>query len=982
MRGLIEWSVEHPLAISVLFVALLISGVYSFFRLRIDLLPDVSVPSITVIVPFPGADPLSVEKMITEPVEGNLKGISGVQRVVSRSSEGYSQIRVDLSYGKDLNTAFVEISERVRQVKLPEGAGPPSVIPFDPSVFPVITFTFPEDQGELLRLYWEDVVLSLKDVAFAPLLFTYERYLRISLRPEKLAFEGVRPSHVVGALLDRSKNIPARGSVLQGKPETPSALMDLMVGFKGRPVFLYEVADLEDFVERFDVLQLNNDTPAVINPVFKVSGANTYEVGKRLKEAIEEVSKRTGIRYWIAMDQSFLIEKVIREVGNSAVIGGILAVFFIILFLRSFRLAISIGMIIPPAIVISVMVLHFLGYTLNAMTMAGFALAIGMILDNSVVVSENIYRLKEAGLGSKEAAVEGTHQVIGPITAATITTVIVFFPVVYLKGPVGKIAENVAVAVISALASTLFLATTITPSYVRFIVGVGKGFGGLALFYGKLLKVYLKRRFLPSLLSLFLLTPIALTPFVGGEFLPVLDSDFIFLEVVLPPNTPYEKTAHYMRGVSNILRDIPEIENYAVFVSAPENVPKGIIAYGGGATEVYIGQAFIRLKERAKRRRVQREIEEEIAARLPPYPGMEVRFLPVERITLFGKRGRAITVSFTGRDVEVLEEIARKFAEEIRGIEGITNVEVETSPRRPVEVLRIREDVKALGTSVSEVQRDIFVLREGFSVGVFGGREVIVGGDTSYTVETFPVVGDSGVGYLMDYAERDTVLTPAVLNRENGMRTVRVSADRRTPNLWKVFSEVNGVLQRFKLPQGYGYTVGGEVADMVDMLQQVLLAGFLAVVLVYAVLVAQFENLKIPFAIGLSVLYGLAGSVLFMKLSGTTFSLVSALGILVSSGVVVNNGIVMLSMARRLKGKSPLERIVEAASVRIRPILITTTTTLLGLLPMIFMVSEGFEYRRPIAIALFGGLLWGTLYSLFVLPFVYTLIERKHPSQS
>jgi len=978
LRAIVDWSVRHPIGVGVLLGALLVVGVYSLFKLKIDLLPDVSMPTVTVITPYPGADPGTVERNLTEPLESALRGISGVVKVRSRSTEGYSQIEVIFSYGKDMDAAVMEVSERIRGVHLPEGAGKPSVIPFDPSVFPIITVTFPEEQADAVEHLWHDKVMAIEDVALAPVLRTSEEYLRVSLKPERLAYLRIRPTAVVGAIRDRSYDLPADGRVISGRLSTPYDLRNLVVGYSRRPVFLYEVAQVGRFVERYDVLQLNNDTPAVISPVFKVAGANTYEVGRKVKEVLREVARLGNLKYWIAMDQSFLIEKVVKEVANSALIGGILAVIFVILFTRSVRLALAISMSIPPAIVISLMAMHLFGYSLNAMTLVGMALAIGMIVDNSVVVSENIYRLRGSGMDPLRASVEGAAQVIGPITASTLTTIIVFFPVVYLSGPIGRIAENVAVAVVFSLLSTLLLAITITPTYVRFIVSKAKG--GMPLIsqaYRKFLRWYLKGWKVPAALSLILLTPLALIPFVGGEFLPTLDSDFIYMEVELPPNTPFEKTATYMRSVSRLVGRIPEVENYAVFVSAPKNVPKGILAYGGGATETYKGQAFIRLKERSARRRVQSEIEEEILRELPPFPGRKVRFLPVEKITMFGMGGKSVAVGFTGRDPKVLREMARRFADELSKVPGIRNLSLDVSPSKPVERWRVREEVKALGTTVLQAQSDLYVLSGGYDAGDVGGWKVVVGADTSYPRQTYPLVGDSAVAYAVDYVDVDTVMSPAVINRESGLNVVYVRADRSTPNLLSLYLHVKELLRRFRLPEGYGYVLGGEMMDLLDMMKQLTLAGILAVILVYAVLVAQFESLRMPLVIATSVLYGLTGAVLFMFLFKVTFSLVSALGMLVATGVVVNNGIVMLSMARRLpRDMPPEDRMVEAAFVRLRPILITTITTLMGLIPMMFIVSEGYEYRQPIAVALFGGLLWGTLFSLLVLPFLYVISER------
>lgn len=954
---------EHPVSIGVLFFALISVSVYSIARLKLDLFPKISLPTFTVITAYPGASVYEVETNVTKPLENVLRNLSGIREIYSRSIDEYSQITVYFNPGTDLSKAFVEITDKIRSVKLPDGTLPPSIIPFDPSVFPVMTVTFLE--SDLVKNLWVDKVASLHGIAMVPLLKTSENVISVRVYPERLAFFGVRPTQIFGALYEKRFSFPFGKSAVLGDGDI--SLRDIentVVGAKGnRGVFLYEVADIKREIENYEVLQLNNGFPVMVSPVFKTTDANAYEVSKNLKRILEEIKRDGRLKFWIAMDQGFIIEKVVREAINSAIIGGILAIIVVILFTGSVRLSFVIALSVPLSLSLALIIMDFFGYGLNAMTLAGIALAVGILLDNSVVVSENIYRYISLGYDPKTASKEATKEVISPILSSTITSIIVFAPVIYLSGSIGEISRNVAIAFVSSLIATILISSMITPAYAQYVL---KGRAASYFTFGENYKkflIFLERKKLHVVVFVVLLSPLILIFKVGGEFVPNLDTDFIFLDVELPSNTPFEKTALYMKNVSNILSKIPEIENYAVFVSAPKNVPKGIVAYGGGITETYKGQAFIRLKERLKRKRAQWEIEEMIRKNLPEFPGAKVRFLPVERITLFGLKGKSVYITFWGEDRNILEKIAKRFAEELKKIDGLKDVVVETPPKKEILLYKFDELSKVSSLPISEIKKDIFITKSDISALEVGNLPIKLkyDGDINY----LPVSGRV-VFYAGDFLKAETLKVPSFMTSYNGLPSITVSADRTSPNLLKISLEIQSILQNYRLPKGFGYTLSGEIYELFDMIKQLTLAGILALILIFSVMVLQFESLRQPMYIFLSTLFSLSGSILFLYLFNVTLSIVSLLGILISFGVVVNNGIVMLSLAERVN-------ILEAAKIRLRPILITNLTSLMGLLPLIFLKSEGFEYRQPISVALMGGMIFGLLYSTLILPLIYNL---------
>jgi HAE1 family hydrophobic/amphiphilic exporter-1 len=963
LKRLIDWAVEHPVSVGVLFFALISTSIYSIRRLKFELFPRISLPTFTVITAYPGASVYEVETNVTKPLEKVLKNLSGVREIYSKSIEEYSQITVHFNPNTNLSKAFVDMTDKIRSVKLPEGTLPPSIIPFDPSVFPVMTVTFLED--ELVKSLWVDRVSTLQGVALVPLLKTYEDVISIRVYSEKLAFFGIRPTQIFGALYEKRFSFPLEKSEVLGSGKVDLRdIENTIVGARGnRGVFLYEVAEVKIERENYEVLQLNNGFPVMVSPVFKTSDANAYEVSKSLKKILEEIRRDGRLKFWIAMDQGFLIEKVIKEAINSAIIGGILAIIVVILFTKSIRLSLIIALSIPLSLSIALVIMDFAGYGLNAMTLAGIALAVGMLVDNAVVVSENIFRYVSLGYDPRTASKGATKEVIGPIISSTITSIIVFAPVVYLSGSIGEISRNVAIAFVSSLAATILISTMITPAYAQYILA---GVRGSAFAFGenyKKLLVFLKKRKLHLPIFVLLLFPLTLLFKIGGEFIPSLDTNFIFLDIELPSNTPFEKTALYMRNVSNLLSKTPEIENYAVFVSAPKDVPKGIVAYGGGITETYKGQAFIRLKERTKRKRAQWEIEEIIRENLPEFSGAKVRFLPVERITLFGLKGKSVYITFWGDDREILENIARRFAEDLKKVKGLTNVVVEIPPKKDVVLYKFDELAKVSSLPISEIEKDIFILKSDISALEVENLPVKLRYDGD--INSLPVSGKMRF-YAGDFLKAETLKVPSVMTGYNGLPSITVSADRTSPNLLRIALEIQDILKGYRLPKGFGYTLSGEIYELFEMIKQLTLAGILALILIFSVMVLQFESLREPYYIFLSTIFSLSGSLLFLYIFNVTLSIVSLLGILISFGVVVNNGIVMLNLAKRVG-------ILEAAKIRLRPILITNITSLIGLLPLILLKSEGFEYRQPVAVALMGGMIFGLLYSTLILPLIYNL---------
>ncbi len=965
MKRLIDWSVEHPISVGILFFALISTSFYSISRLKLELFPKISLPTFTVITAYPGASVYEVEINVTKPLEKAIKNMSGIREMYSRSIDEYSQITVYFDPKVNLSKVFVDMTDKIRSVKLPDGVLPPSIVPFDPSVFPVMTVTFLEN--DLVKNLWLDRVSSLNGVALVPLLKTYEQAIYVKVYPERLAFFGIRPSQIFGVLYEKRFSFPLGKSEILGSGKiNVKELENTLVGARGnRGVFLHEVARVSIEKEDYEVLQLNNGFPVMVSPVFKTSEANTYEVSKSLKKILEDISRDGRLKFWVAMDQGFLIEKVIKETINSVILGGMLAILVVILFTKSARLSLVIALSVPLSISVTIILMDFLGYGLNAITLAGIALAVGMILDNSVVVSENIYRYMHLGYDPKTASKEATKEVINPILSSTITSIIIFTPVVYLSGSIGEISRNIAVSFVSSLLATIIISVMITPAYAQYILS---GVKGSAFMFGesyKKLLIFFKQRRLHIYLFVLMLTPLGLIFKVGGEFVPTLDTNFIFLDIELPSNTPFEKTALYMKNVSHILSKIPEIENYAVFVSVPKDFPKGIVAYGGAITETYKGQAFIRLKERTKRKRAQWEIEEIIRKNLPEFPGLKVRFLPVERITLFGLKGKSVYVTFWGEDREILKKVANRFSEDLKKVEGLTNVVVEVPPDKEIILYKFDELSKVSSLSLSEIKRDIFIVKADISALELNGLPVKLKyeGDINY----LPVSGRITL-YSGDFMKVETLKVPSIMTSYNALPSVTVSADRTSPNLLKISMEIQRILQNYRLPKGSGYALSGEIYELFDMLKQLTLAGILALILIFSVMVLQFESLRRPIYIFVSTLFSLSGSLLFLYIFNVTLSIVSLLGILISFGVVVNNGIVMLSLAERMD-------ILEAAKIRLRPILITNITSLIGLLPMIFLKSEGFEYRQPVAVALMGGMLFGLIYSIFILPLIY----RLHP---
>ncbi|MEO0140797.1 MAG: efflux RND transporter permease subunit [candidate division WOR-3 bacterium] len=1006
MRGLVRFSVDHPVTITMLVGILVVMGMLSLSRMGQDLMPDISFPTVTVVTQYEGASPEEVEKLVTQPVEGACALISGVQKVSSTSAEGVSTVTLEFEWGTDIDVASQDVREKLGMIEkyLPEEAERPAVYKFDPSMMPAIEYALYSDkftQTQLKKLS-EDLIKPRLErqegVASVLILGVEDEEIIIDVDMAKLHELGLSLGELINVLRGQNLNLPAGHYMIGpreyliravGEVSEPQELLDVPVGFTkdGRPVRLSEVARVWTGLREKRGYYEIEGKPGVLLIVQKQSGSNTVQVADRVKREMGAIKPLLpqGIETAIVMDFSEAVKANNKNTFDTAWQGMLLAALIVFLFLFNWRPTLVISLAIPLSVFATFIVLHLRGDTLNMMTLGGITLAVGMLVDNAVVVIENMFRHAEMGKPSSQAAVDGASEVGLAITASTLTNIVVFLPLIYSGGIVGEIMRSLAFTVTVTMLMSLVVAITIIPSYAAKLFRAEKKsrlagwFNPVSRVYRFLLELTLRHRVTATIVTLLLMAGSAFVFLrLGGEFIPMLDMRFIPIEVELPPGTPADATKAYLEHGADIAREYSEVEMISVMVGSG-----GFMSSFGRTADVNQGTLFLKMKPPEQRRRYTTEVAHEIIARMPPYYGSKAVVSNYQSQMLGG--GMPIEIHIYGPDVNVLTQLGEDVLNRIKNIPGIVSPDVSVELAKPeIKVTVDKERAAYYGLTAYQIVSEI----EALTLGKVASRMEVEGDQLNIVVRADSLDRaslsnawiKSPTGALVPLSEVSTVILgtgPTRIDRENQVRFIRVTADKEGRSLQEVSRDVSKALSDFKTPPGYTWEIAGESKRMSDMMRQMFWVILAAVVLTYMIMAALFESFKRPLIVMFTVPLAFIGSAFALWFSGMTLSMVSLMGLLIVFGVVVNNAIVMIDLIDKLRerGTDPYEAVVDGAVLRLRPILITALTTIFGLAPMAFIRTRGWEMRSPIAIALIGGLMTGTFVTLLVIPMVYTWFE-------
>ncbi len=1006
-------SVRRAVTFFMIYLVVAGFGVFSLSRLRLDMFPDVTFPMMGVITLYEGASPQDVEELITRRIEEAVAAVEGVEEVSSTSKYGVSVVNVKFSWGTDLDMRELDVRKSIGFIEgyLPNDANDPLIFAFDPSMQPILFLGVrgPYDQRELREIVErqiEPLVERVPGVASAVAMGGLKREIRVTVLPERLQAYEIPVLQVVQALRASNLTVPG-GAILQGGREFPVETMGhfesvedvglVVVGVAGMvPVYLRDVAEIEDTHQEITGILRNDRRPGLMMMVRKQSGANTVQTVRRLRADLPRIIEAVpeGIELSTVFDQAEIVEKSLGNLSNTALQAFVLAGLVLLFFLLNVRTALIVATAIPVSVLASFGIMDQANVTLNIISMAGLALAVGMLVDNSIVVVENIFRHVELGDPPRTAAVVGTGEVAMAITASTLTTVAVFAPILFVPGIAGVMFKDMAITICFSLGASLVVALTLIPlATSRLLERQKKGrrpnlvvrgikglLGGLNGAYGATLDWCLRHRALTLLVAFGMtLGAGALAAQLDVDFMPKNDQALITLQVEGPVGSSIEEMDAYFKQVEDIVEEtVPERETLNIDVGGGDEF---VALFTKGK---HAGVVRLKLKPLAERTRRQLEVEEALRKRLSRIPGIRVTVLQPR----FTMEEGDIVIEIYGHDLDQARRLGDSLVELARSTPGTADVTFSLEEGTPeFRVLLDRERVAALGLNTATVASTVSTLFKGtiaslyrdagseyeirvraprwFRSDVRNLREVMLSTPTGKKVP------------LSTVARVEPYLGPMAIQRKSQQRVAKVAMNVPGSDLGGVVDALQQRLAKVTPPDGFNLRVAGTAEDLQESFESLGLALLVAIALVYMVMASQFESLIDPFIIIFSIPLAGIGVVLALYLTDTPISVTAAIGVIILAGVVVNNAIVLVDFVNQLRaeGAQITPALQQAGRMRLRPILMTAATTILAMTPMAMELGTGAETWAPLARTVIGGLALATALTTLVVPVVYSLIE-------
>ena len=1025
-----RFSVNRPVAITMLIAAPVLLGLVCLLRLPVDLLPKVSLPTIAVITSWPNVAPQEIESQVTRPIEEAVSAAPNLYQVSSNTSEGSSMVRVQFQWGTDIGQAAVDVLQLVERAKQTfpsdDTLKTPIIRKFDPNQFPILIFGVSGERDPVkLRTIFDNqvvpIVESANGVASATVTGGQERAIIVDVDPVRLEAHGLSLSAVCKRIVAENLNLPA-GIARQGDTEyvirslgwlkSPAELAKLPVSdTTGRIVTLGEVAQVRDAHDEMRVYTRFNGEPAVGLVIAKQSGANTITTAKAVLQKIERVKQLyPNLKFGLAYNQAEYIETSINDVKISALIGGFLAIFILLFFLRNIRSTIVVALSIPTAIISTFSLLYLCGFTLNTMSLGGLALATGLIVDDAVVVLENIFRHMERDRkGIWQAAVDGTSEIMSAVFASTWTIMVVFLPLIFIKGQAGQMYLQFALVVIFSLGVSLVVAATLVPMLAtRLISGEahaesvngtghrltlaqrvfrqwGEWFDALDASYRNGLRWALGHRLwvIGGALAV-TLAALPLMTQVGTEMMPMTDSGDFSVSIKMPVGTSLERTNQVMLQVEKIVQSDSNVAT--AFSAAGANMRS---SGSTGSAVPFQGSVTVKLKDgkRLPTTAVIRNLRKKLSA----LPGVMPRLEQNDLVSMIMTGGsQRLEVNIFGDDLATLSSLSREVMARMRNIPGLENLDVNWQEAMPEVQWQVdRDKANQFGLSFSEVANTINTATNGTIASYYqeAGYQypiiVQVPEERRKTVEDMkdlivsPSSGNRPGVALTQVATAGYGTGPSQITRQDRQRYIAVTGTPQGRSPGEVQADIQKALAGMTLPTGYYWDWGTNQKRRAEEFAGLGLAVVLAIGLIYMLLASQFEAFLHPFTILLTVPLAATGVTLGLFLTGRPFGLTAFIGTLMLVGIVVKNGILLVDYTNRLRagGMATREALLRAGPTRLRPILMTASAAMLGMLPIASGLGEGSEVQAPMATAVIGGLMTSTILTLFVVPVVYSLLD-------
>ena len=1017
-------SVRRPIFTTMLTLMVVVLGSVSLSRLQIDLLPSIELPTLTVRTQYQGADPIVMERLVTQIVEEIVGTVPGVEELTSTSYEGNSSVKVKFGWGTEIDAAAVDVRATLEDEisELPDDIVGPRVSKFDVDTFPVVILgiSSPLDPVELTQIVEDQVryrFSRVPGVAQVDPWGGFTREVRVELDPARLNALGLPLSDILDAIKDANLDLPA-GKIERGPYEVtlraPAEFGSLeqirntvIARQQGAVVTLGQIARVQDTYEKLTRIIRVNGEKGLRVAIRKQPEANTVEVARAVLDEVEKVNRAfPQIHITPVINQGNFIERAISNVAQSVLYGGALAVLVLLFFLRNLRSTLVISLAIPISVIATFGLLYFGGFTLNLMTLGGLALGVGMMVDSSVVVLENIFRRQqEEKEQPSEASVQGTNEVASAVVAGTVTTLVIFLPLIFVQGVSGVLFKELAYVIMFSLFCALLVSLSLVPMLgSRLLKGSAQGggntstafsglsrvagglFAGLEQAYQQLLQRVLRHKAATVLSALALFVgSLLLTPYIGSEFIPPSDEGEVRVTGEMEVGTRLELVDRQTRLLEQ-----------RVFAAVPETVSSvvSITTSGTRGSSKAKGEIRLNLGPAKDRTRSNQQIADELRKQLAEgIPGMKIRVRAPQGQFLLERlldTVEGVTVEVRGFDLATLDLLAKQVSATIRDVSGVTDVELSREAGIPQQEIHVdRQKVSDLGLSVRDVTEVIETAVAGSKAG-----EYRVEGNSYRILVQLEDAEKRSIEEILDLslrtpsgeqvALRNLVETtagegPVTIERKDQQRLVTVTANVAERDLGSVAADIQERLDSIARPVGYDLIIAGNYEEQQKSFNELVISLMLALLLVYMVLASQYESFGDPLVVMLSVPLAAIGVVLTLFLTDTTLNLQSAIGCIMLGGIVVNNAILLVDQAGRLRRREGLateQALVEAGRRRLRPVLMTTLTTILALLPLALGIGEGADAQAPLARAVVGGLTVSTLITLVLIPAVYALFHR------
>lgn len=1018
MGGLSKLAVQRPITFLMISLILIGFGIFGVSQLRLNLYPDVSFPTITIFTGYEGVAPEDIEALVTRPIEEQVGSISGIRRVRSLSSQGASVVKLNFNWGTDLYEAENDVRKQLGFVTrtIPDDAETPLVFSYDPNQEPIVVLAVTSDvrSSRDLRTYSTQVleqrIERTNGIASAETSGGLERQINVSIDNEKMRLYNVTINDISSRLAAENIQVPA-GQLIEGNTvyslrtmgelKTVEQIMNTVVEVRdGQTLLLKDVASVQDGIAQpIGNVQVNGEDGIIVN-IYRQSDVNVVVAADAVLENLEVIKEALpdDIQVEVLTNKAEFIKMSIENLLLTGLQAIILVVLILLVFLRSGRSALIIAISIPVSIITTFAVMDFADLSLNIISLSGLTLAVGLVVDDAVVVLENIFRFREEGHNRREAAVMGAKEVAVPVVISTLTTLVVFLPILFVPGIAGFLFRDLALTISFSLTVSSLVALTLIPTMTSQFFKDGdskfQSDNKLAVFFSNLLErletVYsrqlnttLNRSWLVVLVSvLFFGATLPIFYSLGGEFFPRVDENAFTLEISREPGVSLLELERSIKQVESVIQQtVPEARIVVSDYGDKEGI-EGADNPGG-----FTGTVRVELVPQKERERTQFQIVNTLLNELTIVPGVDAQEIVIDPLSPDGENG--LIVQVFGFDPDIKKNLTDGVKERLAEIPGVVSAYSTSDQGRPeLRLIMDRERISLVGMNTNQVASAVSDAVQGSIATSFVDQgvefEVVVELDPrqksrSTDLESIQIqIPDGSWMPLSNLARVERFTGPTNVTRIDQERVVEIFTELENVDLKSASTQARALLDEIQWPEGYRYALAGSAEEQAESFNFLLLAFAIAGILTYMVMASQFESLIEPFIIILTIPLALSGVLILLGITSTPISVTSMVGLILLSGIVVNNGIVMIDYIKILqaRGLSRHEAIVQGATRRLRPILMTAFTTILSMVPLALEIGSGSETWSPMARTVIGGLTMSTLLMLFVVPSIYNIINK------